>query len=108
MGADAFAERSARELLATGQRARRRTAETLGQLTVREEEVARLARDGHTNKEIGSRLFISGRTVEYHLHKVYRKLGIASRRQLHRVLPGAAQSPRPLTLAASSVALPFR
>jgi DNA-binding CsgD family transcriptional regulator len=107
MGADAFAERAARELLATGQRARRRTVETLGQLTVREAEIARLARDGHTNKEIGSRLFISGRTVEYHLHKVYRKLGIASRRQLHRVLPGAGQAPRPLTLAAHPVALPF-
>ncbi|MCW2963313.1 MAG: LuxR family transcriptional regulator [Actinomycetia bacterium] len=107
MGAHAFAERAARELLATGQRARQRTVETLDQLTVREAEVARLARDGHTNNEIGSRLFISGRTVEYHLHKVYRKLGIASRRQLHRVLPGAAQSPRPRTLVAPSVALPL-
>jgi DNA-binding CsgD family transcriptional regulator len=109
MGAHAFAERAARELLATGQRARRRTEETLGQLTVREAEIARLAGEGHTNKEIGSRLFISGRTVEYHLHKVYRKLGIASRRQLERVLPGGAvQSPRPVTLAAapSIVALP--
>jgi DNA-binding CsgD family transcriptional regulator len=107
IGAEAFAERAARELLATGQRARPRTEETLGQLTAREAEIARLARDGHTNNEIGSRLFISGRTVEYHLHKVYRKLGIASRRQLHRALPGAAQSPRPLTLVAPSVALPF-
>jgi DNA-binding CsgD family transcriptional regulator len=107
MGADAFAERAAGELLATGQRARRRTVETLGHLTVREAQIADLARDGHTNKEIGSRLFISGRTVEYHLQKVYRKLGIASRRQLPRVLPGAMQSPRPLTLAAPSVALPF-
>jgi DNA-binding CsgD family transcriptional regulator len=106
MGAEAFAERAARELLATGQRARRRTVETLGQLTVREAQIADLARDGHTNKEIGTRLFISGRTVEYHLQKVYRKLGIASRRQLNRVLPGAVQSPRPLTLAAPSVALP--
>jgi DNA-binding CsgD family transcriptional regulator len=106
IGAGAFAERAARELLATGQRARRRTVETLGQLTVREAEIAHLARDGHTNNEIGSRLFISGRTVEYHLQKVYRKLGIASRRQLHRVLPGVGQSPRPLTLAAPSVALP--
>ncbi|MDX6453341.1 MAG: hypothetical protein QOH16_3390 [Gaiellaceae bacterium] len=108
IGAGAFAERAARELLATGQRARRRTVETLGQLTVREAEIAHLARDGHTNKEIGSRLFISGRTVEYHLQKVYRKLGIVSRRQLHRVLPGAGQSPRPLTLAGPSIALPFR
>jgi DNA-binding CsgD family transcriptional regulator len=111
MGAHAFAERAARELLATGQRARRRTAETLGQLTAREAEIARLAGEGHTNKEIGSRLFISGRTVEYHLHKVYRKLGIASRRQLERVLPGGAvPAPRPLTLAAapSIVALPSR
>jgi DNA-binding CsgD family transcriptional regulator len=108
IGAGAFAERAARELLATGQRARRRTDDTLGQLTVREAEIAHLARDGHTNNEIGSRLFISGRTVEYHLQKVYRKLGIASRRQLHRVLPGGAlQSSRPLTRAASSVALPI-
>lgn len=107
MGAHAFAERAARELLATGQRARQRTAETLGQLTVREAEIARLARDGHTNNEIGSRLFISGRTVEYHLAKVYRKLGIASRRQLHRALASAAQTPRPLTPVAPSVALPL-
>jgi DNA-binding CsgD family transcriptional regulator len=109
IGAGAFAERAARELLATGQRARRRTDDTLGQLTVREAEIASLARDGHTNNEIGSRLFISGRTVEYHLQKVYRKLGIASRRQLHRVLPGGAlQSSRPLTRAtAPSVALPI-
>jgi DNA-binding CsgD family transcriptional regulator len=107
MGAGAFAERAARELLATGQRARRRTEETLGQLTVREAEIAQLAREGHTNNEIGSRLFISGRTVEYHLQKVYRKLGIVSRRQLHRVLPGGAmQASRPLTRAAPSVALP--
>jgi ATP/maltotriose-dependent transcriptional regulator MalT len=110
MGADAFAERAARELLATGQRARSRTAQSLGQLTLREAQVAQLAREGHTNKAIGSRLFISDRTVEYHLHKVYTKLGIASRNQLHQAL-GGAQPSRPLTpvpAPAPSFALPRR
>src|SRR5262249_32901951 len=88
MGAEAFAERVRRELLATGQRARRRNAETRHELTAQEAEIARLARDGLSNPEIGTRLFLSPRTVEYHLHKVFGKLGITSRTALHLVIPG--------------------
>jgi DNA-binding CsgD family transcriptional regulator/tetratricopeptide (TPR) repeat protein len=87
MGIEAFAQRAARELLATGETARKRTIEPRGQLTAQEAQVARLARDGLSNAEIGARLFISTRTVEYHLHKVFAKLDIGSRNQLHRVLP---------------------
>jgi len=83
MGAEAFAERTRRELLATGETARKRTAETGGQLTAQETQIARLAGDGLSNPQIGARLFISPRTVEYHLHKVFTKLGISSRNQLH-------------------------
>jgi DNA-binding CsgD family transcriptional regulator len=82
MGIEAFAERAANELLATGERARRRVVETRDDLTAQEARVARLARDGLSNAEIGTRLFISARTVEYHLHKVFTKLGISSRHQL--------------------------
>ena len=88
MGVEAFAERARRELLATGETARRRTVETRGALTVQEAQIARLAREGLSNPEIGARLFISRRTVEYHLHKVFAKLGISSRNQLHRALGG--------------------
>jgi ATP/maltotriose-dependent transcriptional regulator MalT len=87
MGAEAFAARAERELLATGERARKRANYTRDELTAHEAQVARLARDGLSNPEIGSRLFISPRTVEYHLHKVFGKLGIASRQQLRQVLP---------------------
>ena len=87
MGADAFAARAERELLATGERARKRSNETREDLTAHEAQIARLARDGLSNPEIGSRLFISPRTVEYHLHKVFSKLGITSRSQLDRALP---------------------
>jgi len=83
MGAAAFAERTRRELLATGETARKRTAETGSQLTAQETQIARLAGDGLSNRQIGARLFISPRTVEYHLHKVFTKLGISSRNQLH-------------------------
>ena len=76
MGADGFAERARRELQATGETARKRTVETREELTAQEAQIARLAGDGHTNPEIGARLFISGRTVEWHLRKVYPKLGI--------------------------------
>jgi DNA-binding CsgD family transcriptional regulator len=82
MGIEAFADRTASELLATGERARRRVVETRDDLTAQEARVARLARDGLSNAEIGTRLFISARTVEYHLHKVFTKLGISSRHQL--------------------------
>jgi len=85
-GSVAFAERAGRELLATGETARRLTVETRDVLTPQEVQVARLARDGHTNPEIGARLFISPRTVEYHLHKVFRKLDVTTRKELRRVL----------------------
>ena len=86
MGADAFAERARRELLATGETVRKRAGNTLDALTPQEVHVAMMARDGHTNPEIGARLFISPRTAEYHLHKVFRKLGIAGRRDLRDAL----------------------
>jgi len=83
MGMDAFAQRAARELGASGQTARKRSVESLDQqLTAREAQIARLAQDGLSNPEIGARLFISPRTVEYHLHKVYGKLEITSRNEL--------------------------
>jgi DNA-binding NarL/FixJ family response regulator len=82
MGADAFAGRAARELQATGATARRRADEPAAQLTAQESQVARLARDGLTNPEIGARLFISSRTVEHHLRNVYAKLDIKSRTKL--------------------------
>jgi DNA-binding CsgD family transcriptional regulator len=88
MGMHAFAERARRELQATGETARKRAAGvSREQLTAQETQVARLARDGLSNPEIGARLFISGRTVQYHLRKVYAKLDISSRSQLDRVLP---------------------
>jgi len=96
MGVEGFAERARRELLATGETVRKRTAEiarmrpgeTSNALTAQEAQVAYLARDGLSNPEIGARLFISARTAQYHLRKVFTKLGITSRSQLHRVLPG--------------------
>jgi DNA-binding CsgD family transcriptional regulator len=91
MGAQAFAERSRRELVATGETARPRTAAASAELTPQEAQIARLAVEGHSNPEIGSELFISPRTVEYHLSKVYTKLGVGSRRELRRVLPRLQQ-----------------
>ena len=88
MGVEAFAERAARELRATGESVRKRTVETRDALTAQEALIARLASDGLSNAEIGTRLFISPRTVEYHLHKVFRKLGISSRNRLHGALSG--------------------
>jgi DNA-binding CsgD family transcriptional regulator len=87
IGMTAFAERARRELLATGEKVRTRGDETREQLTPQEEQIARLARDGLSNPEIGAQLFISARTVEWHLSKVFTKLDIASRKQLRIVLP---------------------
>jgi DNA-binding CsgD family transcriptional regulator len=89
MGMEAFADRAWRELRATGETARRRSGEAGGQeLTAHEAQIARLARDGLTNPQIGARLFLSPRTVQYHLSNVFAKLGITSRSQLDRALPG--------------------
>ena len=85
-GLEGFAERARRELRATGETARKRQVDTQSQLTAQEAQVARLARDGLTNPEIASRLYISARTVQYHLSKVFSKLGITSRSQLDRVI----------------------
>jgi DNA-binding CsgD family transcriptional regulator len=87
IGMEGFAERARRELLVTGAKVRRRTADTRDQLTAQEAQIARLARDGLSNPEIGARLYISPRTVEWHLHKVFTKLGVTSRKQLEGALP---------------------
>jgi DNA-binding CsgD family transcriptional regulator len=95
MGAVAFAERAHRELLATGEKVRSGSVGGGGKLTPQEARIAFLARDGLSNPAIGARIFVSPRTVEYHLHKVFSKLGITSRGELHLVLPAAAApSPR--------------
>jgi DNA-binding CsgD family transcriptional regulator len=90
MGAEGFAARAERELLATGETARKRTVESSGELTAQQAQIAVLARDGLSNPEIGARLFISPRTVQYHLRQVFMKLGINSRTQLDRALPSDA------------------
>jgi DNA-binding CsgD family transcriptional regulator/tetratricopeptide (TPR) repeat protein len=89
MGADAFAERARHELLATGTKVRRRLDESRDELTPQEEHIARLARDGRTNPEIAAELYLSPRTVEWHLNKVFTKLGISSRWGLQDALPAA-------------------
>jgi DNA-binding CsgD family transcriptional regulator len=91
MGVGGFAERARRELLATGENVRKRRVETTGDLTAQEAQIARLAGDGLSNQEISTQLFLSPRTVEWHLRKVFAKLGISSRRQLRRALPGAGR-----------------
>jgi len=95
MGMTAFTERARRELIATGERVRRRSAETHDRLTPQEEQIARLARDGHTSPEIGAQLFLSARTVEWHLGKIFTKLGIGSRRELHTALAGPGKQDQP-------------
>ena len=87
-GAQTFAERACRELQATGETVRRRSPETLRNLTAQEQQIGGLAAGGYTNREIGAKLFISARTVEWHLGNVFTKLGIASRRELRQVLAG--------------------
>ncbi len=96
MGAAAFAERARRELLATGETVRKRTDETRDDLTPQEAQIARLAGEGRTNPEIGAELFISPRTVEWHLRKVFSKLGIGSRKELREALPRSANWASPL------------
>jgi DNA-binding CsgD family transcriptional regulator len=93
MGTEAFAGRAERELLATGERVRRRSVETRDELTAQEAQIARLARDGLSNAAIGARLFISQHTVAYHLRKVFSKLDVTSRNQLGQILPDSS-SPR--------------
>ena len=95
MGAAALAEPARRELLGTGETARKRTVETRDELTAQKAQIARLARDGLSNPEIGARLFISPRTVRYHLRKVFTKLDVSSRSELERVLPTDAATVGP-------------
>jgi DNA-binding CsgD family transcriptional regulator/tetratricopeptide (TPR) repeat protein len=90
IGMEAFAERARHELLATGEKVRQRRDDTRAELTPQEVHVARRARDGRTNPEIGAELYISARTVEWHLRKVFTKLGISSRKGLHDALPARA------------------
>jgi DNA-binding NarL/FixJ family response regulator len=92
IGMEAFAERARRELLATGETVRTRTSERHDQLTPQEAQIARLARTGMSNAEIAAQLFLSARTVEWHLRKVFTKLEISSRRELERVLPDGASA----------------
>ncbi len=94
MGAAGFAERARHELLATGETVRKRVAGTDRDLTPQEMQIARHARDGKTNREIGAELFLSARTVEWHLHKICGKLGITSRRQLREALPDVTRAVR--------------
>ena len=89
IGMEAFAERSRRELVATGENARKRTVDTRDALTAQQRQIAQLARDGLSNADIGARLFLSPRTVEWHLGKVFGKLGIRSRHELASALPSS-------------------
>jgi DNA-binding CsgD family transcriptional regulator len=91
IGMEAFAERARRELLATGESVRKRSSELRDALTPQEEQIARLARDGLSNREIGAMLYLSGRTVEWHLRKVFAKLDISSRSQLRSALPDGSR-----------------
>jgi DNA-binding CsgD family transcriptional regulator len=90
IGMEAFAERTRTELLATGEKARKRTIETRDDLTAQERQIAELARDGLSSRDIAARLFLSTRTVDWHLRKVFNKLGIHSRRELANALPNSS------------------
>jgi DNA-binding NarL/FixJ family response regulator len=91
-GTEAFAARAARELAATGERVRKQTPSNVDPLTPQETQIAKLAAEGYTNREIGGQLFISHRTVGYHLAKVFTKLDIKNRAQLHGAFDGAAST----------------
>jgi DNA-binding NarL/FixJ family response regulator len=95
IGMTAFAERARRELRATGATVRKRAVEAPGTLTAHELQIARLARDGRTNPEIGAELFLSARTVEWHLRNVFTKLGIGSRRELRAALAQLGKDRQP-------------
>jgi DNA-binding NarL/FixJ family response regulator len=95
IGMAAFAERARRELIATGENVRKRSAEATTTLTAQEDLIARLARDGRTNPEIGAQLYLSARTVEWHLRKVFTKLGIGSRRELDAALAKSGRDAQP-------------
>jgi DNA-binding CsgD family transcriptional regulator len=95
MGMAAFAERARKELLATGETVRKRTIKTVNELTAQETQIATLARNGRSNPQISTQLFISPRTVEWHLGKVFTKLGISSRRELREALPDLDRIPVP-------------
>jgi DMSO/TMAO reductase YedYZ molybdopterin-dependent catalytic subunit len=96
MGAEGFADRARRELLATGEKVRKRRDDTRDELTPQEEQIARLAREGRTNPEIGAELYLSPRTVEWHLRKVFGKLGISSRKGLYDALPSRDREAAPV------------
>ena len=93
IGMEAFAKRARHELTAAGGKLRKRSDKTHDELTPQEEQIARLARDGRTNQQIGAMLFLSPRTVEWHLRKAFTKLGINSRTALHTVLPSEQEAP---------------
>ena len=95
IGAEAFAERARRELQATGGTVRKRAVQTRIELTAQEAQIARLAGGGLTNPEIGAQLFLSPHTVEWHLRKVFAKLGISSRKQLHATLTDVVRAAEP-------------
>ena len=96
MGASGFADRARRELLATGEKVRKRRDDTRDELTPQEQQIARLARDGRTNPEIGAELYISHRTVEWHLRQIYSKLGISSRKGLRVALRSSHRKTTPV------------
>src|SRR5262245_20814613 len=94
IGMEAFAERARRGLIGTGERVRKRGAETREELTPQEAQIAQLAREGHSNPEIGAQLFLSPRTVEWHLRKIFTKLGIGSRKELDAALETGPRTPQ--------------